>query len=86
MRKEAVVAADLDHINNLLEATKAQGGRGFGDCWPYPLASDAKITNQKRNRKIIDRPVTPVVSFHRFGSLQCPHSVLESFLQQNGFA
>ena len=63
MRKEAAVAADLDHINGLLEATKGQGGRGFGDCWPFPLASDAKITKEKRQRTIVDRPVTPVVSF-----------------------
>jgi hypothetical protein len=61
-RKEKAIRGDLDHIDSLLESTKAQGGRGFGDCWPYPLATDAKIKKDKRQRTIVERPSTPVVS------------------------
>lgn len=69
-RKDAAVSDDLNRINGLLETTKNQGGRGFGDCWPYPLATDAKIKKDKRQRTIIDRPVTPVVCARRFRCLQ----------------
>eukprot|EP00873_Tetraselmis_striata_P037432 jgi/Tetstr1/457696/TSEL_044243.t1 len=59
-RKDRAIGMDLDHIDSLLESTKAQGGRGFGDCWPYPLATDAKIKKDKRQRNIVERPSTPV--------------------------
>ena len=61
-RKAAAVSANLDQIHGLLESTKQQGGRGFGDCWPYPIATDDKIKKDKRQRTIVDRPHTPVVS------------------------
>lgn len=64
-RKDRAIGMDLDHIDSLLESTKAQGGRGFGDCWPYPLATDAKIKKDKRQRNIVERPSTPVVSSSR---------------------
>ena len=63
-RQAAAIAARLEHISELLETSKAEGGRGHGDAWPRPnevsVGKAPKATLRRRASKGLgERPVTP---------------------------
>lgn len=39
-RVAAEVIGHLEHVNGLLATSKASLGRGYGECWPFPLPED----------------------------------------------
>jgi len=74
-RREAAEAkGDLEHVAGLLDASKRATGRGFGDCWPFPLPDDAlppaakaakaeaKRIASRRSFRFTERPETPTLA------------------------